>query len=52
LEPQPRPEGHDDYWRPFGQQDQPWPLGGHDRGTQVVLLGHHERDDTTRALRA
>ncbi len=49
LEPQPWPDGHHDYWRPLGEQDKPWLLRGQDHGTQVVLLGHHERDDTTRA---
>ena len=52
LEPQPWPDGHHDYWRPLGEQDKPWLLRGQDHGTQVVLLGHHERDDTTRAPRA
>ena len=49
LEPQPWPDGHHDYWRPLGEQDKPWLLRGQDHGTQVVLLGHHERDDTTQA---
>jgi hypothetical protein len=49
LEPQPRPDGHDDYWRPLDERDKPWLLRGQDHGTQVVLLGRHERDDTTRA---
>jgi hypothetical protein len=49
LEPQPWPDGHHDYWRPLDEQDKPWLLRGQDRGTQVVLLGRHERDDTTRA---
>jgi hypothetical protein len=49
LEPQPWPDGHHDYWRPLDEQDKPWLLRGQDHGTQVVLLGQHERDDTTRA---
>jgi hypothetical protein len=49
LEPQRWPDGHHDYWRPLGEQDKPWLLRGQDHGTQVVLLGRHERDDTTRA---
>jgi hypothetical protein len=49
LEPQPWPDGHHDYWRPLGEQDKPWLLRGQDHGTQVVLLGRHERDDTTQA---
>jgi hypothetical protein len=48
LQPQPWPDGHHDYWRPLGEQDKPWLLRGQHHGTQVVLLGHHERDDTTR----
>jgi hypothetical protein len=49
LEPQRWPDGHHDYWRPLGESDKPWLLRGQDHGTQVVLLGRHERDDTTRA---
>ena len=49
LEPQPWPDGHHDYWRPLDEQDKPWLLRGQDHGTQVVLLGRHERDDTTQA---
>jgi hypothetical protein len=49
LEPQRWPDGHHDYWRPLGEPDKPWLLRGQDHGTQVVLLGHHERDDTTQA---
>ena len=49
LEPQRWPDGRTDFWRPLGEQDKPWLLRGQDHGTQVVLLGHHERDDTTRA---
>ena len=52
LEPQPWPDGHHDYWRPLGEQDKPWLLRGQDHGTQVVLLGHHERHDTTQAPRS
>src|SRR5664279_5519114 len=48
LEPQPWPDGHHDYWRPLGENDKPWLLRGQDHGTQVVLLGHDERHDTTR----
>ena len=47
LEPQRWPDGRSDYWRPLGEQDKPWPLRGQDHGTQVVLLGRHERHDTT-----
>ena len=32
-----------DFWRPLGEQDKPWLLRGQDHGTQVVLLGQHER---------
>ena len=49
LEPQRWPDGRTDFWRPLGEQDKPWLLRGQDHGTQVVLLGHHERHDTTRA---
>src|SRR5450755_2089124 len=49
LQPQQWPDGHTDYWRPLGEQDKPWLLRGQDHGTQVVLLGHHERHDTTQA---
>jgi len=49
LEPQHRPDGRTDFWRPLDEQDKPWLLGGHDHGTQVVLLGRHERHDTTEA---
>ena len=49
LEPQRWPDGHSDFWRPLDAQDKPWVLRGQDHGTQVVLLGKHERDDTTRA---
>ena len=43
LEPQRWPDGHTDFWRPLGEQDKPWLLRGQDHGTQVVLLGQHER---------
>ena len=49
LEPQQRPDGRTDFWRPLDEQDKPWLLRGHDHGTQVVLLGQHERHDTTEA---
>ena len=49
LEPQPWPDGHHDYWRPLGEPDKPWLLRGQDHGTQVVLLGRDDRDDTTQA---
>ena len=49
LEPQRWPDGHTDYWRPLDEQDKPWLLRGQDHGTQVVLLGQHERHDTTQA---
>ena len=49
LEPQRWPDGHHDFWRPLDEQDKPWLLRGQDHGTQVVLLGQHERDDTTQA---
>jgi hypothetical protein len=47
LEPQRGPDGRSDFWRPLGEQDKPWLLRGQDHGTQVVLLGRHERHDTT-----
>jgi hypothetical protein len=49
LEPQRWQNGHTDYWRPLDEQDKPWLLRGQDHGTQVVLLGQHERHDTTQA---
>ena len=49
LEPQRWADGHVDYWRPLGDADKPWLLRGQDHGTQVVLLGQHERHDTTQA---
>jgi hypothetical protein len=49
LEPQRWPDGHTDYWRPLSEADKPWLLRGQDHGTQVVLLGEHERYDTTQA---
>jgi hypothetical protein len=49
LEPQRWPDGHADSWRPLDEQDKPWLLRGQDHGTQVVLLGQHERHDTTQA---
>ena len=49
LEPQRWPDGRTDYWRSLGEQEKPWLLRGQDHGTQVVLLGQHERHDTTEA---
>ena len=46
LEPQRWPDGRSDFWRPLGEQEKPWLLRGQDHGTQVVLLGRHERHDT------
>jgi hypothetical protein len=48
LEPQRWPDGRSDCWRALDEQDKPWLLRGQDHGTQVVLLGEHERHDTTR----
>ncbi len=47
LEPQLWPDGRTDFWRALDEQDKPWLLRGQDHGTQVVLLGEHERHDTT-----
>jgi hypothetical protein len=49
LEPQHWENGHADFWRPLTEADKPWLLRGQAHGTQVVLLGQHERHDTTRA---
>jgi hypothetical protein len=49
LQPQRWPDGHTDYWRPLGDEDKPWLLRGQSHGTHVVLLGQHERHDTTQA---
>ena len=49
LEPQRWNKGHTDFWRPLGEADKPWLLRGQAHGTQVVLLGQHERHDTTQA---
>jgi len=49
LEPQRWKDGHTDYWRPLGEADKPSALRGRAGGTQVVLLGQHERHDTTQA---
>ena len=46
LEPQRWPDGRSEFWRPLGEQEKPWLLRGQDHGTQVVLLGRHERHDT------
>ena len=50
LEPQRWPDGRSDFWRPLDEQDKPWLLRGQDHGTQVVLLGRHERHDPTQPL--
>ena len=49
LQPQPSPDGHDDFWRELEEHDKPWLLRGGAHGTQVVLLGQNERHDTTQA---
>jgi hypothetical protein len=49
LEPQRWPDGGSEFWRPLDEQDKPWVLRGQHHGTQVVLLGRHERHDTTQA---
>ena len=49
LEPQQWENGQTDFWRPLDEADKPWLLLGHAHGTQVVLLGQHERHDTTQA---
>ena len=49
LEPQRWKDGHIDYWRPLAEADKPSALRGRGGGTQVVLLGRHERHDTTQA---
>ena len=49
LEPQRWPDGRNEFWRPLGEQEKPWLLRGLDNGTQVVLLGRHERHDTIQA---
>ncbi len=49
LEPQRWPDGRSDFWRPLDEQEKPRLLRGQDQGTQVVLLGRHERQDTTQA---
>jgi hypothetical protein len=49
IEPQPWPDGHVDFWRPLSEAEKPWLLRGLSHGTQVVLLGEHERHDTTQA---
>ena len=46
LEPQRWPDGRSDFWRPLDEQEKPLLLRGQDHGTQVVLLGRHERHDT------
>ena len=52
LEPQRWENGRTDYWRPLAEADKPWLLRGQDHGTQVVLLGQHERHDTAQAPRS
>ena len=47
LEPQRWPDGRSDFWRRLDEQEKPWLLRGRDHGTQVALLGEHERHDTT-----
>ena len=47
LEPQRWPDGPSDFWGALDEQEKPWLLRGQDHGTQVVLLGEHERHDTT-----
>ncbi len=49
LAPQHWPDGRSDFWRPLGEEDKPWLLRGQGHGTKVVLLGQHERHDTTQA---
>jgi hypothetical protein len=49
LEPQVWVDGRTDFWRPLGEDDKPWLLRGREHGTQVVLLGSSEREDTTSA---
>jgi hypothetical protein len=49
LEPQRWLDGRSDCWRPLGEADKPSALRGRAGGTQVVLLGQHERHDTTQA---
>ena len=49
LAPQRWENGRTDFWRPLGEADKPWLLRGKAHGTQVVLLGQHERHDTTQA---
>ena len=49
LAPQRWESGRTDFWRPLGEDDKPWLLRGQAHGTQVVLLGQHERHDTTQA---
>jgi hypothetical protein len=49
LEPQRWNNGHTDFWRPLGEAHKPRLLRGQAHGTQVVLLGQHERHDTTQA---
>ena len=47
LEPQRWADGRSNFWRPLREAEKPWLLRGQDHGTQVVLLGEHERHDTT-----
>ena len=47
LEPQHWADGRSDHWRPLDEAQKPSLLRGQDHGTQVVLLGRHQRHDTT-----
>jgi hypothetical protein len=49
LEPQQWSDGRSDFWRPLAEAEKSWLLRGQAHGTQVVLLGQHERHDTTPA---
>lgn len=49
LQPQTWPDGHTDFWRALEEHEKPWLLRGRPNGTQVVLLGEHDRQDTTQA---
>jgi hypothetical protein len=46
LAPQTWPDGRTDFWRPLEEHDKPWALLGRQQGTQVILPGQHERDET------
>jgi hypothetical protein len=49
LEPRQWPDGRRDFWCPLMDSEKPWAVCSRPHGTQVVLLGQHERDDTTQA---